>query len=71
MVKPYSNDIKNMSKTHIQTLVLELISVQPRGRILFKTDYKEIFQSLKMNMIATWKRMTFSQLGNSTGDTLG
>ena len=58
-----------MSKTNIQTLVLEPISVKPRGTIPFKTDYKEIFQSLKINMIATWKRMTFSQLENSIGNT--
>jgi len=44
---PYSNGIENMSKTHIQTLGLEPISVQPRGTIPFKTDYKELFPKQK------------------------
>ena len=47
IVRPYSNGIENMSKTHIQTLGLEPISSQPRGTIPFKTDYKELFPQPK------------------------
>jgi hypothetical protein len=47
IIRPYSNGIENMSKTYIQTLGLEPISVQPRGTIRFKTDYKEIFPQPK------------------------